>query len=254
MIILVIILSLCWGSFLNVLAYRLIHSEDWIRQRSRCPHCSSILVWYDMIPVLSWIILMGRCRSCRQKISWLYPFIELLTAFLITLLWVTVPSPYFWSYALFFSGLIVTIRTDLEYMLILRACTWGLMPLGLALSSMRWLPITGLESMSGMVFGYTVLWVVAKLFIQRTRREGLGQGDIELLSCVGAFTGVTGAWLALVVGSFAGLLAAVLYGLITKQMNSLRYIKIPFGPFLALGAIAYVLAGRYLERIFLGFN
>lgn len=246
------IFSLCWGSFLNVLAYRLLKGEDWITKRSRCPQCEHVLAWYDLIPLLSWLLLKGRCRYCHGTISWLYPAIELLTAVLFTLLWILQPHLYFPAYALFFSGLIVTIRTDLEHMLIPRLCTWGLIPFGILASSLGFLPLSDLQSVLGMIFGYALLWLVAKIFVLSTKREGLGLGDVELLSCIGAFTGIIGAWLSLVVASCVALVVGIIYALATKQTASLRYLKIPFGPFLAIGAIMYVFASSYLEKIFLG--
>lgn len=199
------------------------------------------------------MVLRGRCRTCHAPISLLYPFIEILTAVLFVLLWTMVPHIYFLAYALFFSGLIITTRTDLEHMLIPRICTWGLIPVATVASSLGFLPLSPVNSLAGMMFGYAVLWVLAKLFVLRTGREGLGLGDVELLACIGAFTGIAGAWIALVVASLVGLVAGISYAVVTNQTTSLRYLKIPFGPFLACGAVAYVLAGDYLQKLLLGF-
>jgi leader peptidase (prepilin peptidase)/N-methyltransferase len=170
----------------------------------------------------------------------------------MTLLWITISPQYFLVYFIFFSGLIVTVRTDLEYMLICRAATWGLIPVACVAALLDVLSLSLLMSVLGAGFGYGVLWLVAKLFFWRTQREGLGQGDLELLACIGAFTGITGAWLSLVIASITGLLAGLIYVIATHNIRAIRLVKLPFGPFLALGAMAYVLAAPILERLFLG--
>ncbi len=117
---------------------------------------------------------------------------------------------------------------------------------------MDFLPISAFQAVLGMIFGYSILWLIAKIFILSTKREGLGLGDVELLSCIGAYTGVVGAWISLVVASCVGLIVGIIYALATKQTASFRSLKIPFGPFLAIGAISYVFASSFLEKILLG--
>jgi leader peptidase (prepilin peptidase) / N-methyltransferase len=202
--------------------------------------------------VLSWLILRGRCRSCHALISWLYPFIELLTALSYTLLWLFVPHHFFITYALFFSALIVTIRTDLESFLVFRAATWGVIPFAFLASAVGLLPLSLVSVTLGALFGYSILWITRKLFWWFTHKEGLGLGDLDLLTLIGAFTGIQGAWLSLVIGSFAGLIVAAGY-LISHRPRTLFTIRLPFAPFLALGALCYVLAEAPLTRIFLGF-
>jgi prepilin signal peptidase PulO-like enzyme (type II secretory pathway) len=109
---------LCWGSFLNVVAYRILHKKSIVKPRSQCPHCNHSLAWLDLIPVLSWVYLKGRCRYCGQPISTLYPFIEILTTLVMTLLVIMAPTRYVPAYFILFSALIVTIRSDIETMLI----------------------------------------------------------------------------------------------------------------------------------------
>src|SRR2546428_8423420 len=128
--ILLLLLSLCWGSFLNVVGYRLMKDEH-LLDRSRCIHCKHQIAWYDLIPVISYFMLKGKCRACRQPISGLYPFIELFTTMSMLLLYYLVDFEYFIAYFLFFSALIITIRTDLETMLISRWVTLVLVPFGL---------------------------------------------------------------------------------------------------------------------------
>lgn len=183
-------------------------------------------------------MLSGRCRYCSKSISWLYPFIELATACSMTLLFFLVPSLYIPSYVIFFSALLVTIRTDIEYMLISQCMSVYLVPIGIILSMIGLIPISILYSITGALGGYISLYLIAHIFTWYTGKKGLGEGDIELMAGIGAFTGPYGCWFSLLTGSIVGSVIGILYMIFTKQSSS---IKIPFGPFLAFGAIAYVL-------------
>lgn len=233
---------MCWGSFLNVIGYRLTHGYSLALPRSFCPHCQTVLAWYDLIPVISWLFLRSKCRTCKANISYLYPLIEILTAIIFTLAIIFISPSYWLAYAIFFSALIVTIRTDAETMLISRFTTICLIPIAFTLSATHSLPITILNSIMGAIFGYGVLWFIAWLFYTLTHKEGMGEGDFELLATIGAFTGVLGAWLTLFIGSALGSLAALL--IILKNKSAIS-TKIPFGPWLALGAIIYVFLQKY---------
>ena len=237
-LIIIIPLFLCWGSFLNVLSYRLIKKISIVSPRSFCPHCSSAIAWYDNIPVFSWLALRGACRSCKKSISILYPSIELLAALLFSLLYLWVPTQYFVPYFIFFSALIVTIRSDLEYMLISRFVTIFLIPIGLFFSMVNLLPISIYESVLGTVVGYSFLFTIRSLFNVLTGKEGIGQGDLDLLAFIGSFTGIIGCWVSLLVGSIAGSFIGLGYLLLYQPEKS---AKIPFGPFLAAGAIGFIL-------------
>jgi len=242
---------LCWGSFLNVLGYRLVRGESFVLPRSKCPCCQALIVWHDNIPVVSWIILRGKCRSCKNNISVLYPFIELFTALVMGLMTYLVPPQFWFSYFIFFSALIVTIRSDLETMLISRFVTLLLIPVGYCLSLVGLLQISFFESLAGSLFGYVILWLICKLFFALTKKEGMGQGDLELLAFIGSFTGVVGSWISLTIGSIIGSLIGLGYLLFTNQG---RYTKIPFGPFLALGAICFVCGLNFLLNTALPFD
>lgn len=139
---------------MNVLAYRLIRGKSIITPRSFCPSCGNQLEWYDLIPVISWMLLRGRCRICKVPILVLYPFIEVLTAGVLALLFVRVPAYYLPTYFIFFSALIVTIRSDLETMLISRFVTMFLVPIGVFASFIGLLPISLIESVLGFFLGY----------------------------------------------------------------------------------------------------
>ena len=229
---------LSWGSFLNVVAYRLIHGQSIILPGSYCPSCKHSLAWYDNLPIVSWLLLCGKCRYCKKTISWLYPFIELFTLISMIALFAMIDSQFWLAYFVFFSALIVTIRTDLQFMLISRFVTIFLIPAGYLFATLGWLPITLWQSIWGSIFGYLVLLGAAKLFAWATGKQGMGQGDLELLAFIGAFIGPWGCWITLMLASTIGAFAGIAYMILSRQKSG---IKIPFGPFLALGAILFVL-------------
>jgi leader peptidase (prepilin peptidase) / N-methyltransferase len=152
-------------------------------------------------------------------------------------LYLYVPLYHFLAYAVFFSALIVTIRSDLETMLISRFVTIYLIPLGWIFSFCNLLPITIGTSILGTIIGYAILFGIGKTFYLITRKEGIGQGDLELLAFIGSFLGAMGCWVTLFIGSVVGSILAFGYMIITGNSKA---TKIPFGPFLAFGAIAYV--------------
>ncbi|MDR3647427.1 MAG: prepilin peptidase [Candidatus Babeliales bacterium] len=229
---------LIWGSFLNVIAYRLVNDISFRKHRSFCTKCNKILSWYDLIPIVSWLFLKGKCRYCQQTISCLYPFIEILSAIIFYLLFLNISYPYSISYFVFFSALIITIRTDIETMLISRFVTLFLIPSAFIFSILDLLPISLMQVLFGIIFGYFLLFVISKIFLLLTKKEGIGQGDIELLALIGAFTGIIGCWISLLIGSILG----SFFGLFLILFKKLNFqTRIPFGPFLALGSIIYVL-------------
>ena len=235
---LLILFFLCWGSFLNVVAYRLIEEEHFFGY-SKCTQCKHPIAWYDNIPIISYIVLQGRCRQCLYQISLLYPFIEIFTTVCLTLLYYLVESEYLLAYFIFFSALIVTIRTDFETMLISRWVTTALIPIGIIFSISDNIPIVPLNSILGAALGYFCLWLIGSLFYAITHKKGIGEGDFELLAMIGAFTGVVGVWSTILIGSILGSIIGIIY---LKSMGILkRDTKLAFGPFLAFGAIIYIL-------------
>ena len=224
---------LSWGSFLNMLAYRLIHG-NLFAVRSFCQSCKYALAWYDEIPVLSFFLLRGKCRICKAPISFLHPFIELLTAAIFLILVWRIEPRYMIGFGIFCSALIITISTDLDSMLISRFVTLCLVPVGFALASFGALRVTLIESLIGAFSAGVFLFFVAKVFKLVTGKDGMGQGDIDLLIFIGSFLGYIQWWMSLLIGSLIGSLVSI-FILILNGSNWSR--KIPFGPFLAAGAI-----------------
>jgi len=236
----VIFLGLVWGSFLNAVAYRLICSKSLV-ERSHCPQCQTALAWYDLIPIFSWVFLQGKCRTCDCSISALYPFIELLTALIFILIFLKIPPFWWFGYGILSSAMIVTVRTDLEYFLVSRFCTLYLIPLALILSYVGLLPLFVWQSGVGAGSAFLFLYSIAFGFKKITGKDGMGQGDIDMLACIGAFIGFPGWWNALLyaslVGSVVGLLAIIL--------GKSNQRKIPFCPFIALGTWLYLFWPQY---------
>lgn len=194
------------------------------------------------------MLLGGKCRNCYQPISLLYPSIEILTAIVLSLLYILIPLHYFFAYFIFFSALIVTIRSDIETMLISRFATTFLVPFGCAMSACGLLPLSLIESISGAMFGYSFLFIINSIFKRLRNIDGIGEGDFDLLLFIGSFTGILGCWATITIGSMLG----SLYGLSTLALahnnksveQSLQNTKIPFGPFLAFGALFFTLAQK----------
>jgi leader peptidase (prepilin peptidase) / N-methyltransferase len=199
-------------------------------------------------------LLKGQCRTCKKPISWLYPFIELLTAALFSGLYLYIPLTYFFAYFIFFSALIVTIRSDIETMLISRFATVFLVPFGIIFSATDLLPISPLESIAGATFGYLFLATINYIFKYLRNKTGIGQGDFDLLFFIGSFTGILGCWTSITIGSTAGCFYALCafifhtYNKTTSEFTSST--KIPFGPFLAFGALFFVFFQQYIFFLF----
>ncbi|MFH0898259.1 MAG: prepilin peptidase [bacterium] len=261
---LLILFFLSWGSFLNVVAYRLAFDKPFFTKRSYCPKCTEMIAWYDNIPVVSWILLRGKCRVCKKPISLIYPGIELLTAVVMTGLFFKIKNQLmmhdlgettiisncnwlFWSYFIFFTGLIVSTAMDFQALVVSQLCTLWLIPVGFLVSFLEITPLAWTDSLLGAFFGYGILWVVGFVFKKVTGKEGMGIGDMELLAMIGSFAGPWGVWASLMVGSILGVLYGAMYLMITKKG---RETRIPFGPFLSFGAILYILFQATFMRFF----
>lgn len=232
------LLGVAWGRILNQIAYILVNEYAPITQTSSCSDCQYSFAWYQRIPLVSYLLLKGRCPECHSLLSPLNPLVELLTGLAVCALYYGQAHAYFLAYFIFFSALLVTIRTDMETMLIARMCTLHLIPVGLLFSACGLLPLSFFESMLGSAVGYLLLYGMMRFFFSLTGKQGMGLGDLDLLALIGAFTGSAGCWIALLIGSTFGSLAGCILMLLAQRSKE---APLPFGPFLALGAMAYVL-------------
>jgi leader peptidase (prepilin peptidase)/N-methyltransferase len=244
--IIIFLWGLCIGSFLNVCIFRIPAAQSIVRPRSACPQCQTPIRFYDNIPILSYMWLKGRCRDCGQKIALRYPLVELLTG---CLAWGT----YFkfgltvtgLIYFAFIAALVVITFIDLDHRIIPDFITLPGIPLFLA-ASMVIPTITLLESIVGVLAGGGSLLAVAWTYKMITHKDGMGGGDIKLLAMIGALLGWQGVLLTIFVASAVGTLAGFAHMIQVRQKN--MKLAIPFGPFLAIGALVYIFWGERLIR------
>ena len=238
------------GSFLNVCIYRIPAGESIVSPRSRCPRCGAPIRWYQNFPILSWIFLRGRCANCRVRIPIRYALVEALTGLLFAMVlyyfgihWATVV---FWV----FVSLLVTITfIDLDHQIIPDVISLPGIVLGFGASFL--LPwVSWSDSLLGILLGGGSLFMVAVGYEFLTKKEGMGGGDIKLLAMLGAFLGWKAVLPIIFVSSLLGTLVGVPLMLVKGADGKLA---IPFGPFLAGGAVIWLfwgesLVGWYLQR------
>jgi leader peptidase (prepilin peptidase) / N-methyltransferase len=223
------ILGAIIGSFLNVCIYRIPRGESILRPRSHCPHCEAVIRFYDNIPILSFLILRGRCRQCGAPISWRYPLVEALNAGgYIFLLLKFGPSWHLPVYAFLFSSLIVVTFIDLSHQIVPDRITLPGIVVG-AVAAATVLPAGLVNALIGIVLGGGLFYLVAIL-----SRGGMGGGDIKLIAMIGAFLGWRDVLLTIFIAALTGSIVGV-YLMIVLGKD--RKYPVPFGPFLALGAI-----------------
>ena len=226
------------GSFLNVCIHRLPRRESIVWPGSHCPACSAPIAPRDNVPIVSYVLLGGRCRACRARISPRYPLVELANAVgYVIILWrfgVGWPAL---AYALLFSALVAITFVDLAHMIVPDLITLPGIVLGFLLAATV-LPVGLVDSLLGILVGGGLLWFLAWASPYLFGKEGMGGGDIKLLAMIGAFLGwkptLLTVMIAAIVGSVVGLSLIA-----CKAMQRNQYL--PFGPFLALGAILAML-------------
>jgi leader peptidase (prepilin peptidase)/N-methyltransferase len=244
-----IVVGLCVGSFLNVCIHRIPRGGSLLRPRSRCPGCGHELSWYENIPVLSYVALGGKCRRCRTRISIRYPIVELLTAVVFLAHYAVFGLTAFLVVRLLFAcAMIVLFAIDLEHQLLPDVITLSGLVAGLVFSLV--FPPGLLDAVLGAILGGGILWLIAEAYYRYSGQEGMGGGDIKMLAMVGAFLGWQQVLLTLVLASVGGaLLGSVI---IASRRGGMKF-AVPFGTFLAVGALAASLIGRRLIDWYLGF-
>jgi leader peptidase (prepilin peptidase)/N-methyltransferase len=245
---LTILLGLTFGSFFNVCIHRLPRRLSIVHPGSRCPRCGYELRWYDNLPVLSYILLAGKCRQCRGPISLRYPIVELVTCAVFVLhFFVFGWTALFVARVAFASALIVLFAIDLEHHLLPDAITLPAVAAGLLCSV--WLPPGLKDAVIGMLVGGGTLWLIGEAYYRYSRQEGMGGGDVKMLAMIGAFLGWKLVLLTLVLSSFAGSIVGIV--VIAARRGGMKY-ALPYGTFLALGALVASLAGDRIVSWYLG--
>ena len=231
------------GSFLNVCIYRLPRNESVVFPPSHCPNCDYQIRWYDNIPILSYLVLRGKCRGCGQRISLQYPLVELINGLLTLALFLRYgPSFVFAVLFVFCCAMVVVTFIDLEHQIIPDSISLSGIVLGFIASF--FIPSHGwLNSLLGILAGGGSLLLVAYGYQLIAKRDGMGGGDIKLLAMMGAFFG----WKAILFIVFAASLMGSVIGIsimLAKKKDST--LAIPFGPYLASAAILYIFYGKRL--------
>jgi leader peptidase (prepilin peptidase)/N-methyltransferase len=245
----VFVLGAIVGSFLNVCIHRIPSGQSIVFPASHCPSCDRPIAPYDNIPVISYVLLLGRCRSCKARISPRYPFVEALSGFAaVASFALDGLSPHFLIHFAFLAALIVITFIDLDHQIIPDPISLPGIVVGFLAALFLDQP-TWLASLFGILLGGGVLWAVAEGYYWLTGREGMGGGDIKLLAMVGAFLGWPAVPVTLLISSLGGTLVG--FGLLLLQGRDTR-TPIPFGPFLAFGAVCSLFFGNELIAWYLG--
>ncbi len=237
------VFGLIWGSFVNVLIYRLPLSRSVVFPPSACPSCQKPVAPYDNIPVLSYLLLWGRCRHCSTPISIRYPLVEFLVAAgsLVAYHLHGFSIEYGVQFA-FVAAMVALVFIDYDHRILPNVITIPGAILGLLLAFVRD-PITPTEALIGAVLGAGLLFGVAEVYYRLRKVEGLGMGDVKMMAMVGAFLGWKGVLLTLLVGSFLGSLVGL--ALMATRGKSLK-TALPFGTFLGMAATATLFVGSPL--------
>jgi leader peptidase (prepilin peptidase)/N-methyltransferase len=245
----VVVYGACIGSFLNVCAYRLPLGQSVVHPRSRCTSCGRTLSWFDNLPVVSWVALGGRCRTCRAPVSWMYPAVEIVTALVFLLTYLTYGFTLLGAVRVLFAcALIVLFVTDLQHKILPNAITLPGIVIGFV--SSFFLPPGWVSSLIGLLVGGGVLFAIAEAYYRLRGQEGLGMGDVKLLAMIGAFLGWKLVLLTLVFASFTGSLAGGV--LIASGKGGMKY-ALPFGTFLTVGALLAATWGEPIADWYFGF-
>lgn len=250
-----------FGSFLNVCIFRIPTGEFWKSQRSVCRSCGVEIPFYLNIPILSWFVLRGKTACCQSKLSLQYPIVELLTAIMMAILYWHLPFVVFkgglleWDFAnllrfahaaILVCLLIICSFIDLRHMIIPDVIS---LPMIALTPLVAWVhpDLDVMSAVLGVLAGGLSLYAIAWLYWLLRREVGMGLGDVKLLAAIGGWLGyqaiIPTIFFGSMLGAFAGLLAIVI-----SRKLSLRS-AIPFGPFLALGAIIHMIIGPYLQEL-----
>ena len=265
------LLSLCIGSFLNVVIYRtpkmmeqewrqdcqmFLHPEQAIIDESKltlskpastCPKCTTAIRWYQNIPVISWLVLRGKCGSCQNPISIRYPLIELLTAICSLVIVAVFGSTLQMLFGLIFTWVLITLTfIDFDTQLLPDRYTLTLAALGLGINSYA-IYVSPTSAIWGYIIGFLCLWIVYYLFKLITGKEGMGYGDFKLLAALGAWMGPLMLPLIVLLSSLVGAIIGIILLKIHKENQPFA-----FGPYIAIAGWIAFLWGEKIMKIYLG--
>ncbi len=238
------------GSFFNVCILRLPKGKDIFLESSACPNCDNKLKWFYNIPIISFIFLLGKCFFCKKKISFQYPIVEILTAYIFVFSYLkfdlTLNALFF---SIFLSSLVIIFFTDLNEYLILDIFTFPLSVTGFVLSAIKLNPFSVViaDSFAGLIIGFSVFYLIRWFFYKYKKIEGMGLGDAKLMMMIGAWLGLKSILFVMFFSSVAALIVAIPLTIIKKDK---RY-PIPYGCFITLAAFLYILIGDTFYKFLL---
>ena len=269
LVLIVGLIGLVIGSFLNVIIYRLplMMQQQWRKQclnylelpaeekrpasfnlfwpRSHCQSCKVRIPFWRNIPLLSFLLQAGRCAKCRAKISWRYPIVELLTAIIsASIVYQFGPTDQMLAVLLLTCGLIVLIFIDVNHQLLPDDIILSLLWLGLLCNAFGWFT-TPVDAIFGAVIGYGALWIFAHLFQWIRGKEGMGYGDFKLFALFGAWLGWQALLPIILIASFLGSIGGIIF-LVFKRLH--RDTPLPFGPYLAVAGWIMLFWGQEITR------
>lgn len=254
--VLVGLMGLLWGSFCNVMIYRIpreIPLGLFRNQRSACPHCQKTVAWYHNVPVLSYFLLKGRCASCKAVIAWRYPFVELLCAALFMAVYAvqlnssafrySTDSAFFWFELVknlyFFLSLVAVIFIDIDFRIIPDRFSLGNWVVAMA-AAVAWGSPHWIDALIGGLLGFGLFYLLAWSYERFRKIEGLGMGDVKMMGWLGAWLGFESVPLVVLGASISGIMAGLF---MMRKSEEGWQTSLPFGPFLALSAgVAWFLA------------
>ncbi|MBW1861061.1 MAG: prepilin peptidase [Deltaproteobacteria bacterium] len=242
-----LLFGLILGSFLNVCIHRIPRKESIINPPSSCPQCGERIRYYDNIPLISYGLLLGKCRTCRNPIPLSYPIVELITGVLSTALFIRYGlSLQYFLFLSFSASLVVVCFIDLHHKIIPDTISLPGILFGLAISSFKLIDISWSASLIGIIGGGGFFYLVGIIFEWLRGKEGMGGGDVKLLAMIGAWMGWKSLPYIILISSFTGALIGGVSLLLAGRKFS---EKIPYGPFLVLGTLAYLFFENELKYL-----
>lgn len=239
---------LCWGSFLHAIGSRIVAEQHPLAGRSKCSSCRTTLKWFELIPVFSFLFLRGKCRTCKATIPWSYIAFELLTLVVLASIW-RLHYQWFWpGYFTVLSFLLISVKTDLEALVVPMATTYYAIPVIWFFAYCHWIPILFNESLVASALAYSFMWLVGYVFYKRTGQVGLGSGDHAVLAMIAGTVGLIYGWIAMTIGTIIASLVGIILAY-SQGSGTARGIKIPYVPFLALGLWVTLLAQPQIDAL-----
>jgi leader peptidase (prepilin peptidase) / N-methyltransferase len=244
----ILILGAAFGSFFNVCIYRIPLKKNIVYRSSHCPVCNTEIRHIHNIPIFSYLVLKGKCNECGTKISIRYLLVEIITPIIFILIFLMnnrIPDFIFFKYIIFASFSIIIFFIDLDHKLIPDVLSLPLILIGLGFSLIPNVDINFISSLIGSASGFLFFFTVAYGFKKVTGKDSLGGGDIKYIAAVGSFLGYFGILFTIIFSSFVAIVTLLLLRHDLKK-------EFPYGPFLVLGSLIYILCGDFLLSSYLG--